>query len=113
MGGRTITLKIKYANFDLITRSRTLREYVADQSLVDGSVNLLAGWTYSLGLSLRSIQTGKIRQYVMFIVIGAITIFVLISFFWSPTLPAAPKTAPSGRGSAPAAHPENNHPPRD
>jgi NADH-quinone oxidoreductase subunit L len=81
-------------------------EYVADQSLVDGSVNLLAGWTYSLGLSLRSIQTGRIRQYVMFIVIGAITIFVLISFFWSPTLPAASKAATSGRGSAPTEHHE-------
>lgn len=74
-------------------------EYVADQSLVDGFVNLLAGWTYSLGLSLRSIQTGRIRQYVMFIVIGAITIFVLISFFWSPTLPA--KAATPGHGSPP------------
>ena len=33
-----------------------------------------------------AIQTGRIRQYVMFIVIGAVAIFVLISFFWSPTL---------------------------
>ena len=33
-----------------------------------------------------TIQTGRIRQYVMFIVIGAIAIFALISFFWSPTL---------------------------
>ncbi|HZN35707.1 MAG TPA: NADH-quinone oxidoreductase subunit L, partial [Pirellulaceae bacterium] len=61
-------------------------EFIADQSLVDGLVNLVAGWTWSLGLSLRAIQTGRIRQYVMFIVIGAIAIFVLISFFWSPTL---------------------------
>ena len=61
-------------------------EFIADQSLVDGFVNLLAGWTYSLGLSLRAVQTGRIRQYVMFIVIGAIAIFVLITFFWSPTL---------------------------
>ena len=84
-------------------------EYVADQSIVDGFVNLLAGWTYSLGLSLRSVQTGRIRQYVMFIVIGAITIFVLISFFWSPTLPAAAKSAPlkaatSGRDSESSTH---------
>ena len=61
-------------------------DFVADRTLVDGFVNLLAGWTYSLGLSLRAVQTGRIRQYVMFIVIGAIAIFVLISFFWSPTL---------------------------
>jgi NADH-quinone oxidoreductase subunit L len=61
-------------------------EFIADQSIVDGAANLLAGWTYSLGLSLRSLQTGRIRQYVMFIVIFALAIFVLISFFWSPTL---------------------------
>jgi NADH-quinone oxidoreductase subunit L len=61
-------------------------EFIGDQSLVDGFVNLLAGWTYSLGLSLRGVQTGRIRQYVMFIVIGAIALFALISFFWSPTL---------------------------
>ncbi|MEX2174552.1 MAG: proton-conducting transporter membrane subunit, partial [Pirellulaceae bacterium] len=61
-------------------------ELVADRGVVDGSINLFAGWTYSLGHSLRGVQTGSIRQYVMFIVVGAVAIFVLISFFWSPTL---------------------------
>jgi NADH-quinone oxidoreductase subunit L len=61
-------------------------EAVADRTIVDGLVNLFAGWTYSLGTSLRAVQTGRLRQYVMFIVVGAIAIFVLISFFWSPTL---------------------------
>ena len=60
-------------------------EYVADQTIVDGLANLLAGWTHSVGLALREVQTGKIRQYVMFIVIGAVAVFVLISFFWSTT----------------------------
>ena len=54
---------------------------VADRSLVDGFVNLLANWTYSIGLSLRQVQTGRIRQYVMFIVIGAVAIFILISLW--------------------------------
>ena len=61
-------------------------DLIADRTIVDGFVNVFAAWTYSLGLSLRAIQTGRIRQYVMFIVIGAVAIFVLISFFWSPTL---------------------------
>jgi NADH:ubiquinone oxidoreductase subunit 5 (subunit L)/multisubunit Na+/H+ antiporter MnhA subunit len=61
-------------------------DMIADRTIVDGLVNLFASWTYSLGLSLRSVQTGRLRQYVMFIVIGAVAIFVLISFFWSPTL---------------------------
>jgi NADH:ubiquinone oxidoreductase subunit 5 (subunit L)/multisubunit Na+/H+ antiporter MnhA subunit len=64
-------------------------DLIADRGIVDGLVNLFAAWTYSLGLSLRSVQTGQIRQYVMFIVIGAIAIFVLISFFWSPTVTLA------------------------
>lgn len=58
---------------------------IADRTVVDGLVNLMAGWTYSFGLSLRAVQTGKLRQYVMFIVIGAVAIFVLISI-WNSSL---------------------------
>jgi NADH-quinone oxidoreductase subunit L len=61
-------------------------EYCADRVVVDGCVNLFAGWCYSLGVGLHGLQTGRLRQYVMFIVVGAIAIFVLISFFWSPLL---------------------------
>lgn len=61
-------------------------ELIADRGIVDGSVNIFAGWTYSTGLSLRSVQTGLLRQYVVFIVVGAIAIFVLVSFFWTPLL---------------------------
>lgn len=60
---------------------------VADRSIVDGLVNLIASWTYSTGLSMRQIQTGRLRQYVMFIVIGAVTIFILISL-WNTSLAA-------------------------
>jgi NADH-quinone oxidoreductase subunit L len=61
-------------------------EYLADQIVVDGSVNLFARATHGLGLWFRVFQTGRLRQYVMFIVIGAIAVFVLISFFWSPPI---------------------------
>jgi proton-translocating NADH-quinone oxidoreductase chain L len=63
-------------------------EWLADQTIVDGFVNLLAAWAYSLGVSLRQVQTGRIRQYVLFIVVGTIAIFILISFFWSPVTTA-------------------------
>ena len=59
---------------------------LADQTLVDGFVNTLASWTYALGASLRGVQRGKLREYVMFIVLGTIVIFVLISFFWTPKI---------------------------
>ena len=59
--------------------------WLADRVIVDGIVDKVASCTYALGLSLRSVQTGRLRQYVMFIVIGAVAIFILISFFWNPT----------------------------
>ena len=52
---------------------------LADQTVIDGFVNLLAAWMHSLGLSMRQVQTGKLRQYVMFIVAGALALFVLDS----------------------------------
>jgi NADH-quinone oxidoreductase subunit L len=59
-------------------------DLIVDRGIVDFIANLTATWTYSLGTSLRTVQTGRLRQYVLFIVVGAIAIFVLISFFWSP-----------------------------
>jgi NADH-quinone oxidoreductase subunit L len=67
-------------------RFATFWAWLADGKIVDGFVDGLAAKTHSLGLSLRAVQTGRIRQYVMFIVIGAVAIFILISFFWNPTL---------------------------
>ena len=60
--------------------------WLADGKIVDGFVDGLAAKTHALGLSLRAVQTGRIRQYVMFIVIGAVALFIVISFFWNPTL---------------------------
>jgi NADH-quinone oxidoreductase subunit L len=54
---------------------------VADRTIVDGFVNLLANKTYDLGLTLRRIQTGNLRQYVMFIVIGTVVV-VAIASLW-------------------------------
>lgn len=65
-------------------------EFVADRTIVDGFVNVLAAWCYSAGVSLKGVQTGKLRQYVMFIVVGAVALFVVISFFWSPTFAVGP-----------------------
>jgi NADH-quinone oxidoreductase subunit L len=53
---------------------------LADQLIVDGLVNLLANRTYAAGLWLRVFQTGKLRQYIMYIVVAAIAMFLLISF---------------------------------
>jgi NADH:ubiquinone oxidoreductase subunit 5 (subunit L)/multisubunit Na+/H+ antiporter MnhA subunit len=54
---------------------------LGDHLVVDGSVNAFAGGVYGLGVWLRGVQTGRLRQYVMFVAAGALAIFVIISFF--------------------------------
>ncbi len=56
-------------------------ERLADRSLVDGFVNAFAARTYGAGLQLRRAETGNLRQYVMFIVIGTVVVFAIASFW--------------------------------
>jgi NADH:ubiquinone oxidoreductase subunit 5 (subunit L)/multisubunit Na+/H+ antiporter MnhA subunit len=60
---------------------------VGDRFFIDNFVDTLAEKTWDLGLSLRSIQTGRLRQYVMFIVIGTVVLF-LIASVWRYALAA-------------------------
>lgn len=53
-----------------------------DEGIIDGLVNLLGDATYSVGGSLRRIQTGQLRQYIMFIAVGVLTLFVLLFAFF-------------------------------
>ncbi len=57
-----------------------------DRLFVDGAVNATANVTYEAGLRLREIQTGAIRQYVMWVAAGTVGLFVLAMFLWSYTL---------------------------
>ncbi|RIK87287.1 MAG: NADH-quinone oxidoreductase subunit L [Planctomycetota bacterium] len=50
-----------------------------DQTVVDGTVNTFADWTWDFGLLLRRLQTGSVRQYVLFIVAGTLVLFVAVS----------------------------------
>ena len=54
-----------------------------DRLFVDGAVNFTARWIHAAGLKLRGVQSGRLRQYVMLIVVGTVGLFVLISFFWN------------------------------
>ncbi len=47
-----------------------------DEGVVDGLVNKVGDLTFATGRSFRVIQTGRLRQYVMFIVVGVIVIGV-------------------------------------
>jgi NADH-quinone oxidoreductase subunit L len=54
-----------------------------DRLFVDNAVNLVAAWTYGFGLRLRRVQTGNLRQYVMWLAVGAVGLFVLVSLYWN------------------------------
>lgn len=56
---RCVTLKLRYADFDSITRSRTLREATnADQAIFDAGVELLEGALSQRGQRVRLIGIG-------------------------------------------------------
>ena len=49
-----------------------------DEQIVDGLVNWVADVTYNTGSVLRLLQTGRLRQYVMFIVVGVVGIWLFV-----------------------------------
>lgn len=49
-----------------------------DEGIVDGLVNLVGKTTFAFGRSLRVFQTGQLRQYIMFIGVGVLALFVLL-----------------------------------
>ena len=51
---------------------------IFDEKIVDGFVNLIGEATFSFGRSLKVIQTGRLRQYVMFIVVGVVALFAIL-----------------------------------
>jgi len=57
-----------------------------DRLFVDGLVNWTARRTYAVGLRLRAVQTGNVRQYVMLIALGTVVLFILASFYWNYAL---------------------------
>jgi len=64
-------------------RGVSVLDDVLDRYLVDGAVNLTADWFWSLGRGLRHVQTGRLRQYVMLIVVGAVALTFLLEAFVS------------------------------
>ena len=56
-----------------------------DRTLVDGAVNATAAATWSAGLRLKQLQTGRLRQYVLFIALGTVALFVLATLAFRST----------------------------
>ena len=57
-----------------------------DRTIVDGLVDATAEATWTAGLELKKLQTGHLRQYVMFIVVGTVALFVLASLLFRSSL---------------------------
>lgn len=51
-----------------------------DRVFVDGAINFVAQRIFGLGLTLRSVQTGRLRQYVVLIVVGTVALFLIATF---------------------------------
>ncbi len=67
----------------LAVRGVSMIDDTIDRLFVDGLVNWMARVVHSTGLSMRRIQTGRLRQYVMFVVVGTVALFIIVSFFWN------------------------------
>jgi NADH-quinone oxidoreductase subunit L len=52
-----------------------------DEAVVDRAVNMVGEVTFACGRALRAIQTGLLRQYIMFIAAGVVGLYVLLFIF--------------------------------
>jgi NADH:ubiquinone oxidoreductase subunit 5 (subunit L)/multisubunit Na+/H+ antiporter MnhA subunit len=68
---------LTYATIDISQLDRRF-----DEGVIDGMVNAVGDAIFAVGRSLRVIQTGNLRQYVMFIAIGVVALFMLLMMFF-------------------------------
>jgi NADH-quinone oxidoreductase subunit L len=54
-----------------------------DLGIIDGLVNLTARVVFAVGRWMRTVQTGYLRSYVLFMVLAAVGLFVLLLYFAS------------------------------
>jgi len=57
-----------------------------DRIFVDRFIDLTAAGTYALGIRLRKVQTGNLRQYVMLLALGMVAFFVAINLYQNYTM---------------------------
>jgi len=76
---RTVIDGILHASAAASRGASRVVDLALDRTIVDGSVNTFANWTWDFGLLLRKLQTGSLRQYVLFIVMG--TWFMCLAYF--------------------------------
>jgi NADH-quinone oxidoreductase subunit L len=55
---------------------------MGDRNIVDGLANLIAGVCQGIGNRLRGLQTGYIRNYVLFLVLAALGLWILLNAYY-------------------------------
>ena len=66
----------------LVIHSARLLNTVVERRAIDGTLDRAAQKTWSLGLALRQLQTGNLRQYIMLIVASTLGLFAAASLYW-------------------------------
>ena len=64
------------------TRVVALIDDLFDRYLIDGLVNAFSRWVFGVAIWFRDAETGRLRQYVMFIALGVLTLFLLLIAFF-------------------------------
>jgi NADH-quinone oxidoreductase subunit L len=64
----------------ILEGSRTLLWKGVDQSVIDGSVNGVGNRSRGIGNLLRLFQSGNIRSYAAWVVLGSILVIIYIGF---------------------------------
>jgi NADH-quinone oxidoreductase subunit L len=59
----------------------TVVDVLGDRAIIDRTANAIAAFTWDFALSLRALQTGRLRQYVMFIVVATVVLFLATSLW--------------------------------
>jgi NADH-quinone oxidoreductase subunit L len=52
-----------------------------DHNIIDGMVNVMGGAVSRVGNSLRGVETGSLRNYVLFLVLAAVGIFLVLTWW--------------------------------
>ncbi len=52
-----------------------------DHNIIDGMVNVLGGAVSRVGNGLRGVETGSLRNYVLFLVLGAVGLFLVLTWW--------------------------------
>jgi len=63
------------------TRMLARVDDLIDRYFVDGLVNLMAAWIFDTAIWSRGLETGRLRQYVMFIIVGTVALFIVITLY--------------------------------